>query len=194
MAVSFFVEEKEMFHLFLYKDPGEPAARTSLLKQSVSLYVKNRIPRQSGKEDGQYCIRRTEKGKPYLVDALTEAPAEDIHLSISHSGGLWALLAGPVPCGLDIQEIKPADWRRLSARFFPEADLTGIRSEEEGLREFYRLWCRREALAKYTGLGFFGVSEETCTCDVSFHEIDLEDGFMAVWCGGEEDDEIVCIR
>jgi len=177
-----------MFQLFLYEDPAEPAARARLLDQSVSLYAQKQMPEVAAAGGTAYTVCRTEKGKPYPVNPETGEPVRNLHLSISHSGGLWAVLIGQGNCGLDIQQMRPADWRRLSARFFPEADLSAIQSEDEGLKEFYRLWCRREALAKYTGAGFFGAPETPQ--NIFYREISLAEGMTAVWCSGEEDDEV----
>lgn len=188
-----------MFHMYVYEDPGEPALRENLLRRSVSLYV------QDSSYFDKFRIDRTEKGKPYLADSKTGQPVSGLHFSISHSGGFWAAIIGPEPCGLDIQAHRPVSYEKLAARYFPGKDLSDSRSEEEGLKRFYRLWCRREALAKYTGRGFFGVGEGISTMEgcstadedgkpVYFRELDFKEGFTAVWCSGGEDDEIRWIR
>ena len=145
-------------------------------------------------------LQRTEKGKPFIVFAGSGEPVPCLHVSVSHSGGLWACVVSDRPCGLDLQELRPVAEDRLARRFFFPAE--GAYVKNAGLRGFYEIWTRREALAKYTGLGFFGMSgdrpmlvddtgqpAERVMWDgrtVVFEEIPAPEGFMAVWCHEEE--------
>ena len=141
-------------------------------------------------------IQRTEKGKPFIVYADSGKAVSDVHVSVSHSGGYWACVVSDRACGLDLQEMRPAAAERLADRFFTPQE--GRYIKEAGLNGFYELWTRREALAKYTGLGFFGMSgkrpelvdsegrpAEHVMWDgktVVFHKLQAPEGFMAVWC------------
>ena len=193
-----------MFHMYVYEDPGEPALRENLLRRSVCLYVRDSEQNIQDRglsfhtapddQDGlirdcfdRFRLERTEKGKPYLADPAAGQPAENLHFSISHSGGIWAVVIGPKPCGLDIQENRPVPYEKLAARYFPG---NAVNSAED----FYRLWCRREALAKYMGQGFFGVSRTESEAPVYFRELEFREGFTAVWCSGGKDDQIEWIR
>ncbi|MBR4411094.1 MAG: 4'-phosphopantetheinyl transferase superfamily protein [Firmicutes bacterium] len=141
-------------------------------------------------------IQRTEKGKPFIVYADSGKAVSDVHVSVSHSGGYWACVVSDRVCGLDLQEMRPAAAERLADRFFTLQE--GRYIKEAGLSGFYELWTRREALAKYTGLGFFGMSgkrpmlvnsegrpAEHVIWDgktVVFQKLQVPEGFMSVWC------------
>lgn len=191
------------YQMLICRDPQDGKSRRELFFQAVSLYVRD----QEGLEGQNTKLEYTEKGKPYLTYSDSGQPVNRLQCSISHSGGLWSCLLGPKVCGLDIQENRPLDCEKLAARFFTEREQHYVK--QEGLEGFYQLWCRREALAKYTGLGFFGMSEKRPELADSvilkpsaewegrrvwFHEIHLEEGFTAVWCSEGEDDEVRCIR
>lgn len=107
-------------------------------------------------------------GMPYLAYA-GGAAQRDASLpplpciSVSHSGPWWACLLSALPCGLDIQVTRPfssqAHMLKLARRFFEAADADWVSAQVaqgSGLIAFYRVWTRREALAKCTGTGLFG--------------------------------------
>ena len=100
----------------------------------------------------------TPQGKPYF--------AEGPHFSISHTGrqgeALWALaVSDDGPVGLDLQEMRPAEYVKLAERFFTPQEAEYIKrftdapgGENSACTAFYRIWCRKEAYVKYTGRGF----------------------------------------
>lgn len=92
-------------------------------------------------------IARSDRGKPYFVNSR-------LRFSVSHTGSLWACVIAEQPVGFDVQEIRRADWQRLSERFFTEAEAEYVR--EHGELGFFRLWVRKEAFVKFTGRGFAG--------------------------------------
>lgn len=144
-------------------------------------------------------VQRTPKGKPFIVFRDSGRKVPRLHMSVSHSGEFWACVLCSRCCGLDLQQIKMIDYEKLSARFFTENENNYVK--RAGLQGFYALWTRREALAKYTGLGFFGMRAErpelvdeecrpvrTAVWDgrsVIFEEIEAPEGYMAVWCTEE---------
>ena len=84
------------------------------------------------------------------------------HFSVSHTGGFWAVLIDRRECGLDIQLGRRCDIVAISRRLYAPADAdriadlakTGAAKEladREAADEFFRLWTRREALAKALG-------------------------------------------
>lgn len=138
------------------------------------------------------------KGKPFFKNSNT-------HFSISHSEGLWACLIGPSCCGLDVQYIKPCNYNKIAGRFFSEKEALYI--SENGLTAFYKIWTRREAYAKYSGEGFFGVMpdliddqgelKDTLECGdhiVRFEETDIAEGFRATLCVDAEFDGNIEVR
>lgn len=91
-------------------------------------------------------VARTSYGKPYFVTL-------PVIVSVSHTGALWACLIADGElgsAGLDLQVPRDADFRAIAARFFTEQERRYV--EETGKEGFYRLWTRKEALAKYLGL------------------------------------------
>lgn len=91
-------------------------------------------------------LKTGEKGKPYIEGFD--------HFSVSHTGGMWAVLIGERECGLDIQLGKDCDVRAISRRLYAEEDaekICGIEDASEAHDEFFRLWTRREALTKAIG-------------------------------------------
>lgn len=182
-----------IYQFKITEDPLEERLREELLLETVGQFC----PRL---KDRPLSICRTEKGKPYLVDETTGQPLKDLRFSISHSGDKWACVISHGTCGLDLQELRPVPYEKLAERYFYPEEARYIK--EAGLRGFYQLWVRREALAKYTGLGFFGMfSERPLLVDVQgnpagsviwdgktivFEEMDAPKGFMAIWCWEEK--------
>ena len=170
-----------MYKIKIVEDPRDSVQREQLLMEALQNF-------RPEPEASFPAVRHSEKGKPY-VDGGPE-------FSISHSGGLWGCVVSDGPCGFDLQRMRPAACDQLAARFFFPAEARYIK--EAGLCGFYELWTRREALAKYTGLGFFGMSFDRPPLvdgegkparrvlwegeTVVFEEIEVPEGFLAVWC------------
>ncbi|MFJ5923907.1 4'-phosphopantetheinyl transferase family protein [Kitasatospora sp. NPDC092948] len=78
---------------------------------------------------------------------LTDRPAT--HLSLSHTGGIIAAAAGPVPIGVDVEHLGPrtTDPASLSRVLSPAEDAL-VRSHPDPTRAFLRQWVRKEALIK----------------------------------------------
>jgi 4'-phosphopantetheinyl transferase len=90
-------------------------------------------------------------GKPYLE--LPEAPA----FNLSHSDGL-ALIAvgGTLPLGVDIEAIRPVpEMAGVAESHFAEDERRVLFDlpERDRLDAFYRIWTRKEAYVKATGVG-----------------------------------------
>lgn len=86
-------------------------------------------------------------GRPLLETAGLPHP---IHLSISHSHGQAAALAGLSPCGIDLQLCTPTVIR-VRERFATAAESAILRAALAGLTERERLtllWAAKEALRK----------------------------------------------
>ena len=96
-------------------------------------------------------------GKPFV-----ESPSTDLAFNLSYAGGMAALAVGfRVEVGVDIEPVKTAKVNpdmihRVLSR--PEAE--SVRHSGDMKQEFYRLWVRKEAMAKANG---WGVGEETTT-------------------------------
>ncbi len=94
-------------------------------------------------------IARAAHGKPYLVDS-------PLRFSLSHSGDLALVaVAREVDLGVDVERIAPnRDVIALARRFFPPDEAAAVVRDPSA---FYRLWTRREAYLKATGLGIQGL-------------------------------------
>ena len=136
-----------MFQIYLYRDPGNPDRRLALLQDAARTFAPHLT-------EADLSIGRSRAGKPFF----TSPAAADIQFSISHSGGLWACILGNGPCGIDLQENRSCRQDAIAARFFSDAEADYVK--QTGLPGFYRIWTRREAFAKFTGLGFFGMAWE----------------------------------
>ena len=136
-----------MFQIYLYHDPGNPDRRLALLQDAARTFAPHLT-------EADLSIGRSRAGKPFF----TSPAAADIQFSISHSGGLWACILGKSPCGIDLQENRSCRQDAIAARFFSDAEADYVK--QTGLPGFYRIWTRREAFAKFTGLGFFGMAGE----------------------------------
>ena len=125
-------------------------------------------------------ILRTDKGKPY-TDVTKDG--RQVHLSASHSGDCFACLLGEVPVGIDIQQERDADIDKLSRRFFTREEQQYVR--EHGLDGFFRLWTRKEAYAKLTGLGIQEIMKKTTVLgrkDVEFTDFKLSGDMYCSCC------------
>ena len=88
-------------------------------------------------------------GKPYIKGGP--------EFSISHTGGIWMCAVSDEPVGLDVQEKRTAKYESIAKRFFTGGEAKYIEAAGEKAQDaFYRLWARKEAYVKYTGMGFSG--------------------------------------
>ena len=84
-------------------------------------------------------LKKGEHGKPYIEGFSC--------FSISHTGGIWAVLVADCECGLDIQQSRKCDTKAIARRWFAPEDAAKITSCDD----FFRVWTRREALTKALG-------------------------------------------
>ncbi len=83
-------------------------------------------------------------GKPWL-DCEKMGIEPPLYISISHSGFYAACAVSHEPVGMDIQEERELDWRRLLKK------LGAAEACEQ--EDFWRLWTCKEACGKLTGKG-----------------------------------------
>lgn len=110
---------------------------------------------------------KTPKGKPYFKDS-------DIYFSISHSKGLFAILVGKGPCGVDLQVATDCNYEKIAKRFFKERESRFV--QIWGEYGFFRLWTMREAFGKCTGQGFYGEHPSYITEEDKYLEISICQG------------------
>lgn len=136
-------------------------------------------------------ITRNERGKPFVCRSGQDAGDDRAYISVSHSEDTFALIEADRNVGLDIQYPRSVKADRIAARCFTEEE-AAFAAADEGSSTFYKLWTRKEAYCKYTGLGLEQIMRREDVLereDVSFRDLRLDDGcFCAICTGTEEGD------
>ncbi|XP_032219986.2 L-aminoadipate-semialdehyde dehydrogenase-phosphopantetheinyl transferase isoform X2 [Nematostella vectensis] len=108
-------------------------------------------------------LARTEKGKPFLVNKITDDRLKNFSFNVSHQGDFTVLAAEPCcqvgvdvmkttyPGGTDVQgffhlmrkQFTPREWRTVNSQ----------PTEWTQLQMFYRHWCLKESYVKAVGVG-----------------------------------------
>ncbi|MEV6014627.1 MULTISPECIES: 4'-phosphopantetheinyl transferase superfamily protein [unclassified Streptomyces] len=97
-------------------------------------------------------------GRPVLHGAGPGAP----HFSLSHSRGEVVVGVARVPVGVDVEKVprpERVDVCRSALHPWEQRELEGLRAPERPAR-FARLWARKEAFLKGTGIGVGGWTSE----------------------------------
>lgn len=100
----------------------------------------------------------TKEGKPIIVSP------EGFGISVSHSGGIIAVVIAPCNVGMDIQERIQRDNSRLMSFFH----------DSEKDNDFYELWVKKEAWGKLTGKGIFLQKGKKLDAKGFFYDISKE--------------------
>lgn len=124
------------------------------VKDHLQLILRE-LSQASGMDLSTADLVRSQDGRP-------EFPQCGFDANWSHSGDVCVLAYSfSAKVGVDIEKIKPRKLR-IAERFFSaqeKARLFGKNvAAEDSLREFYRLWCRKEAFFKCVGGDFFAGS------------------------------------
>lgn len=99
----------------------------------------------------------TPGGKPYLAGAG--------RFNISHSGEYVLAAFSDKEVGADIERITDFDAREISHYFHPE-EQAYIENSTDTKGSFFKLWTRKEAYLKATGIGILeGLHHENCLPD-----------------------------
>lgn len=132
-------------------------------------------------------LARTSEGQPLL------AHHPELAVSVSRSGTWSALALGmsQSPIGIDLETIRPMDWRpMLTMICAPEehAEIAENIVTAPGEPRFLRLWTLKEAVLKATGRGFGANAKlvrvtPTMLAEPGAHLIrhDTEGAFLAQW-------------
>lgn len=91
-------------------------------------------------------FRTGENGKPYAENL-------NIHFSLSHSGSLAVCAVSDQPVGIDVEKIKPVNFRVVE-KWFTEQERQYIFSDAQKTEErFFEIWTKKEAYVKRLGTG-----------------------------------------
>jgi len=116
---------------------------TALFLYSGHLFTEQDILREPGK-------------KPQLR-------RENLHFSVTHSGGIWMVCVAPLCVGLDLQVHKDKYTPGVVQRYFHSTEAEHIRKATDcgkDLKLFFDIWSARESYAKYTGAGVFALDKQ----------------------------------
>ncbi len=141
-------------------------SQRSLLGDILARYA---ICKRSGAKNAELVFGLNEYGKPILIKP------EGIHFNISHSGEWVACAIDDNPVGIDIEMIKPVDYK-ISERFFSEKEYLFLMNqpEEMRLKYFYIFWTLKESCIKADGRGL-SIPFDSFTIDLDGKGIILQD-------------------
>ena len=138
---------------------------------------------------GRYAARHGLKAPESLEEGPSGKPQTDtgLHLSVSHSGALWACAVHIAPLGLDIQQRRDGhNARGIAGRWFLPTEQDFLAAHPG---RFFDLWCAKEAWVKYTGFGLArGFKTFSCVAEgeivmrlagAQLTWLDLEAGYTA---------------
>ena len=153
----------------------------ALFERAAGMRLLARVLKSEGVDD--FRIGVSKEGKPYLVGSK-------LYFSISHSGGLCALVLSDKPCGIDLQDTEAvkriADRDRFAKRYFAPDELK-IYKNDPTPDTLSEIWTRKESLAKLLGLqlnnaltGLSSYSRSDVTFDTRRAEIDGKTFYLTV--------------
>ena len=94
---------------------------------------------------------------------------DDAHFNLSHSGGVILVGISHAPIGVDIEKIRPIDFKKFDF----------IDAEDE--QDFFEKWTERESYLKFTGEGMSKLRTPIPE-DAHFEHFDVFDGYHACIC------------
>ena len=124
-------------------------------------FARQLLGEYSGQPPESFSIARTAQGKPYAENSPLE-------YSLSHSGK-WLLCAvGDQPLGVDIEVIKPRDFK-IAERFFTPREQAFLAPDQEDAHlRFLQIWTAKEAYFKWLGSGITNL-KSVCYFDLLPH-------------------------
>lgn len=117
-----------------------------------------------------------EHGKPFF----TQEPG--IHYNISHSGKYVVCIFAGQEIGIDVQEHRSVNYKKMLERMVPADMIREILDADEPEQAFFAQWVLREAYIKWTGEGL-ARDLRTIPMDSGYYTfLELEPGYSgAVW-------------
>ncbi len=163
-ALSFYLSDSinEEFDLLISSLPFGESEKTRLqakktlstIRSSLSaLICLNSLLSSFGinTENNDLTIIRDAKGKPRFKSL-------PLHFSISHSGGLAAVVLSDRNIGVDVEYVDAhRNISAISKRFFSAEEHLRLCDSNSPAEDFFSLWTKKEALAKLTGEGLASV-------------------------------------
>ena len=99
--------------------------------------------------DGQLTLSHKESGEPYFEHA------QNLKVSISHSGNLICVALSDAAVGIDVELLKDYRENVLDRAYnaFEKKYVCACENREDKNRAFFEIWTKKEALAKSMGEG-----------------------------------------
>jgi 4'-phosphopantetheinyl transferase len=161
-------------------------ARTPLLREylAVHCWLRRRLSEYLNRPADQIRFTTDESGKPEIA-----APDTDLSFNLSYSGGIVVLAAGfRMAVGVDVETLEGARINpEMIHRVLSRPEESSVHGAPDPVKEFHKLWVRKEALAKATGLGVDGDVASINVLGLSpvtrdgfdLADMDLGEGFVA---------------
>lgn len=102
-----------------------------------------------------------ENGKPAFLD-------NRLYFSLAHSNGVCAAAISDIPVGVDIELYRDHISPHLMGKFLTESEKASFDGD------YIRLWCRKEALVKMTGIGVTGLPYHIDTSGYMYSDREIE--------------------
>lgn len=150
------ISRAERFHF--ERDRRRFIAGHGVLRAILGHYV--------GRQPAQIEFEYSPRGKPTLAES---SGSDTFHFNLAHSDDLM-LVAVTRGCeiGVDVERLRfMRDAEDVAERLFSARESTRLKALPEGQKRaaFFRLWTRKEACLKATGVG---ITESLCEAEVSF--------------------------
>jgi 4'-phosphopantetheinyl transferase len=94
-------------------------------------------------------FKKNKYGKPYLIGY------HNFQFNISHSEDYVVCAIDNKPIGIDIEKIKPIEYKEIAQSFFSMSEFGYIVKEDlnNQVKKFYEMWTLKESYIKCTGQG-----------------------------------------
>ncbi len=123
--------------------------RNSSAQRSLfgELLLRHVLGQRLGIDGKAIVFSKSKNGKPYLR-------ASGIHFNLSHSGEYVAVALSDHDTGIDVEQIRPVNYR-IAERFFSPEEVTALNSKSGSskLEYFFDLWTLKESYLKMIGTG-----------------------------------------
>ncbi|BAI60306.1 phosphopantetheinyl transferase [Methanocella paludicola SANAE] len=110
-------------------------------------------------------------GKPYLEPAIHGGR---LRFNLSHSGGIAAIaVTDGLDVGVDVEQVRDMEFEELASCAFSRDEQAALGNNNIDSGVFFRLWTRKEAYLKATGLGL-SVQPNEATIGEGWSIIDID--------------------
>ncbi|MDO5564514.1 MAG: 4'-phosphopantetheinyl transferase superfamily protein [Eubacteriales bacterium] len=123
-------------------------------------------------------IEKNKYGKPYIRNK------KNIFYNISHSKEKVAIIISNVEVGIDIEKIRDIDYDKIIKKIFLKEEIDFIMSIEnknEKLKNFFKIWTKREAYSKCIGVGLSLPLNKIYNKNIKLYELQIGDEYVGFY-------------